>query len=72
MLAEAEVNETAQATVQPLTGAEYLDSLKDDREIWIYGERVKDVTTHPAFAIRCAWLPGCTMLCMIPKPKMLC
>src|SRR5262249_53002625 len=33
----------------PLTGAEYLDSLRDDREIWIYGERVKDVTTHPAF-----------------------
>ncbi|WP_460993544.1 4-hydroxyphenylacetate 3-hydroxylase N-terminal domain-containing protein, partial [Sinomonas soli] len=21
----------------------------DDREVWIYGERVKDVTTHPAF-----------------------
>ena len=21
----------------------------DGREIWIYGERVKDVTTHPAF-----------------------
>jgi len=35
--------------VRPLTGAEYLDSLKDDREIYIYGERVKDVTTHPAF-----------------------
>src|SRR6187399_2505630 len=33
----------------PLTGAEYLESLRDDREIWIYGERVKDVTTHPAF-----------------------
>ena len=34
---------------KPLTGAEYLESLRDDREIWIYGERVKDVTTHPAF-----------------------
>ena len=34
---------------QPLTGSEYLESLRDDREIWIYGERVKDVTTHPAF-----------------------
>jgi 4-hydroxyphenylacetate 3-monooxygenase len=33
----------------PFTGAEYLESLRDDREIWIYGERVKDVTTHPAF-----------------------
>jgi len=34
---------------KPLTGTEYLDSLRDDREVWIYGERVKDVTTHPAF-----------------------
>ncbi|MEM7343544.1 MAG: 4-hydroxyphenylacetate 3-hydroxylase N-terminal domain-containing protein [Chloroflexota bacterium] len=35
--------------VAPLTGRQYLDSLRDDREVWIYGERVKDVTTHPAF-----------------------
>jgi 4-hydroxyphenylacetate 3-monooxygenase len=35
--------------VRPMTGAEYLDSLRDGREIWIYGERVDDVTTHPAF-----------------------
>src|SRR6266852_9453187 len=34
---------------RPLTGAEYLESLRDGREIWIYCERVKDVTTHPAF-----------------------
>jgi 4-hydroxyphenylacetate 3-monooxygenase len=34
---------------RPFTGQEYLDSLRDGREIWIYGERVKDVTTHPAF-----------------------
>ncbi|MBI3243634.1 MAG: Pyoverdin chromophore biosynthetic protein pvcC [Chloroflexi bacterium] len=40
--------ETTQRT-KPLTGAEYLESLRDGREIWIYGERVKDVTTHPAF-----------------------
>ena len=33
----------------PMTGDEYINSLKDDREVWIYGERVKDVTTHPAF-----------------------
>jgi 4-hydroxyphenylacetate 3-monooxygenase len=33
----------------PLTGAEFLDSLRDGREIWIYGQRVADVTTHPAF-----------------------
>ena len=34
---------------RPQTGAEYLDSLRDDRTVFIYGERVKDVTTHPAF-----------------------
>ena len=34
---------------RPMTGDEYLESLRDGREIWIYGERVKDVTTHPAF-----------------------
>jgi 4-hydroxyphenylacetate 3-monooxygenase len=34
---------------RPFTGQEYLESLRDGREIWIYGERVKDVTTHPAF-----------------------
>jgi amino acid adenylation domain-containing protein len=34
---------------RPMTGAEYLDSLRDHREVWIYGNRVKDVTLHPAF-----------------------
>src|SRR5580692_7971718 len=34
---------------RPQNGSEYLDSLRDDRTIFIYGERVKDVTTHPAF-----------------------
>ncbi|HZP45070.1 MAG TPA: 4-hydroxyphenylacetate 3-hydroxylase N-terminal domain-containing protein [Candidatus Binataceae bacterium] len=36
-------------TTRPLTGAEFLESLRDSREVWIYGERVKDVTSHPAF-----------------------
>ncbi|MEU2821343.1 4-hydroxyphenylacetate 3-hydroxylase N-terminal domain-containing protein [Streptomyces bacillaris] len=35
--------------VRPMTGDEYLDSLRDGREIYIHGQRVKDVTTHPAF-----------------------
>jgi 4-hydroxyphenylacetate 3-monooxygenase len=34
---------------RPFTGEEFLESLRGDREVWIYGERVKDVTTHPAF-----------------------
>jgi 4-hydroxyphenylacetate 3-monooxygenase len=32
-----------------LTGEEYLESLRDGREVWLDGERVEDVTTHPAF-----------------------
>jgi len=28
------------------TGQQYLDSLRDGREVYINGERVKDVTTH--------------------------
>jgi aromatic ring hydroxylase len=34
---------------RPQTGKEYIESLRDGREVFIYGERVKDVTTHPAF-----------------------
>jgi 4-hydroxyphenylacetate 3-monooxygenase len=41
--------ETSEATVLPMTGEQYLESLRDGREIWIYGERVKDVTEHPGF-----------------------
>ena len=35
--------------MRPFTGKEFLDSLRDGREIWIYGQRVPDVTAHPAF-----------------------
>ena len=34
---------------RPLTGEEYIESLRDGREIYLHGERVEDVTTHPAF-----------------------
>jgi 4-hydroxyphenylacetate 3-monooxygenase len=34
---------------RPFTGEEYLESLRDGREVYVYGERVADVTTHPAF-----------------------
>src|SRR5687767_3555770 len=43
------VETQAPATVLPMTGAEYLESIRDGREIYCYGERVEDVTTHPAF-----------------------
>ena len=31
------------------TGEQYRESIRDGREVWIDGERVDDVTTHPAF-----------------------
>jgi len=34
---------------RPYTGEEYLASLRDGRDVWIDGQRVADVTTHPAF-----------------------
>jgi 4-hydroxyphenylacetate 3-monooxygenase len=36
-------------TTMALSGAEYLESLRDSRTVYFHGERVKDVTTHPAF-----------------------
>jgi 4-hydroxyphenylacetate 3-monooxygenase len=43
----AEAKSTTRA--RPLTAKEYIESIRDGREIWIYGERVKDITVHPAF-----------------------
>jgi 4-hydroxyphenylacetate 3-monooxygenase len=34
---------------RPFNGAEFLESLNDGREVYIYGEQVENVTTHPAF-----------------------
>lgn len=31
-----------------LTGSDYRDSLRDGRQVWISGEKIDDVTTHPA------------------------
>src|SRR5579884_4539276 len=37
------------STSEPFTGEEYLESIRDRREVYVYGEHVEDVTTHPAF-----------------------
>jgi 4-hydroxyphenylacetate 3-monooxygenase len=37
------------SAVRPMIGSEYLESIRDGRENYCYGERVEDVTTHPAF-----------------------
>jgi 4-hydroxyphenylacetate 3-monooxygenase len=36
-------------SARPMTGEEYTESIRDGREVYLYGDRVKDVTTHPAF-----------------------
>jgi len=43
-----QVNE-ANKLPRPLTGEEYIESIRDGREVYLYGDRVKDVTKHPAF-----------------------
>ncbi len=31
-------------------GKQYLDGLRDDRDVWIHGEKVADVTSHPGMS----------------------
>ncbi|RCW45748.1 4-hydroxyphenylacetate 3-monooxygenase [Halopolyspora algeriensis] len=38
-----------EAKQRPMTGEEYIESLRDGRELFVYGDKVDDVTTHPAF-----------------------
>ncbi|MCT4354316.1 4-hydroxyphenylacetate 3-monooxygenase [Streptomyces sp. Je 1-79] len=40
------------------SGQEYLEALRDGREIWLDGERIKDVTAHPAFRATAASFAG--------------
>ncbi|MEM7129196.1 MAG: 4-hydroxyphenylacetate 3-hydroxylase N-terminal domain-containing protein [Chloroflexota bacterium] len=44
-----EPTSTIQTTNHLPTGATFLDSLDDGREIWFEGQRVQNITTHPAF-----------------------
>ena len=40
------------------SGEEFLAGLRDDREVWLEGERVEDVTTHPKLARMAKTLAG--------------
>ncbi|HTY54073.1 MAG TPA: 4-hydroxyphenylacetate 3-hydroxylase N-terminal domain-containing protein [Candidatus Binataceae bacterium] len=46
---ETAASGASQTGARPMNGAEFLESLQDEREVWIYGQRVKNVTKHPAF-----------------------
>ena len=49
MSAKGSSSQVAKIKNNLLTGQAFLDSIRDGREVWYDGERVKDVTTHPAF-----------------------
>jgi 4-hydroxyphenylacetate 3-monooxygenase len=53
------------ATSLPYTGQDFLDSLDDGREVWIYGERVKNIAVHPAFCNTARMI-----IAIIPKRRM--
>ena len=54
---------------RPMNGNEYLELLRDDRTIYIYGERVKDVTEHPAFRNTSRMIARCYDALHDPKTK---
>jgi aromatic ring hydroxylase len=33
-----------------MTGARYIESLRDGRDVWLDGKRIDDVPSHPAFS----------------------
>ena len=49
MSVDVKGDQSGQAVTRPMNGDEYIESLQDGRQIYIHGERVEDVTTHPAF-----------------------
>ena len=49
------------------TGAQFLEGLRDGREIWLEGERVEDVTTHPKLARMAKTLAGISDLQHSPE-----
>lgn len=58
------------------TGAEFLAGLRDSREVWLGGERVKDASTHPALSGAAHALAGMFDLqhreaaaCLMPDPE---
>lgn len=59
----ANVAETIETSGEPRgngirSGAEYLEGLRDDREVWAHGKRIEDVTSEPGMARGAATLAG--------------
>lgn len=58
------------------TGKEFLQGLKNPREVWVGGEKVRDVASHPAFAGAAATLAEvfdlqhqAAEVCLMPDPE---
>ena len=51
------------------TGSEFLEGLRDRREVWLEGERVEDVTTHPRLRRMAATLASVYDLQHDPKTR---
>src|SRR5215468_320717 len=58
------------------TGQDFLRGLKDDREVWVGSERVRDVAGHPAFAGAARSLAAlfdlqheAATVCLMPDPE---
>ncbi len=47
--ADSAANRTANFATRPMTGDEYIESIKDGREIYLHGEKVREFWNHPAF-----------------------
>ena len=39
-------------------GKQYLEGLRDDRDVWMHGEKVADVTSHPGLSRGAQTLAG--------------
>jgi len=48
-MSPSRTNGAAHDRTMPLTGQEYLESLRDGREVWIRGERIVDLPNHPVY-----------------------
>ena len=46
---QGDQSSSTETVSRPMNGDEYVESLRDGRQIYIHGQRVEDVTTHPAF-----------------------
>jgi aromatic ring hydroxylase len=55
-----------------MNGDRYLESLRDGREVWLNGERIADVTTHPAFATVCQSIARAYDLQCAPETRRTC